>query len=57
MNIVNEGTGSGCWKLVIEKEGVDRVKVSIKGPRDGEKAWVIIPSEDLQNAVLKELNS
>ena len=54
--IIDEPTGLSPWKLKVELEG-DQVKVSILGPRDGEKAYVRIPAKALQRAVNKEVKS
>ena len=56
VQIIDEPTGLSPWKLKVELKG-DQVRVSILGPRDGEKAFVLISAKDLQRAVNKELNS
>tara|TARA_Y100000310_G_scaffold324401_1_gene386201 strand:- start:68 stop:250 length:183 start_codon:yes stop_codon:yes gene_type:complete len=53
MQTIDELTGLDCFQLKIEKEE-DLVKVSILGPRDGEKAFVRIPGKALLTAVAKE---
>ena len=53
--IIDEPTCISPWKLKVELEG-DQVRVSIHGPRDGEKAFVRIPAKDLQRAVNRELS-
>ena len=55
MKTIDELTGLTPWKLKIEAEG-ELVRVSIHGPRDGEKAFVRIPAKDLLKAVNSELN-
>lgn len=52
--IIDEPTGLSPWKLKVEKEG-DQARVSILGPRDGEKAFVRISAKALQLAVNKEV--
>ena len=52
--IIDEPTGLSPWKLKLEKEG-DQARVSILGPRDGEKAFVRISAKALQLAVNKEV--
>lgn len=52
--IIDEPTGLSPWKLKVEREG-SQVRVSILGPKDGEKAFVRLPAKDLQLAVNKEV--
>jgi len=54
MVVIEEPTGLDGWQLVITRED-DMVKVAIQGPRGGEKAFVRVFTEDLENAVRSEL--
>jgi len=56
MQTIEEKTGLESWKLVIAKER-DLIKVSIQGPRGGEKAWVRIPAKDLVSALNREMGN
>ena len=53
---IDEPTGLSCWKLEISRED-EMVRVSIHGPKDGEKAFVMILTKDLRAAVNRECSS
>ncbi len=45
-----DNSAGASWYLKVENvEG--QARVSIHGPKDGEKAFVFVPVEDLKNAV------
>ena len=48
--IIEEQTGLNCWKVKIETHD-DQVRLTILGPKNGEKAFVEVPLKDLKNAV------
>ena len=47
MRVIEEPTGLEAWKLKLEANEGGMAKVTIVGPRGGQKESVVIPAKDL----------